>query len=221
MNYKPAAFFRGILTSLFISSGILAIANVDSMLMDNGQSQEFTREKVRLAKNRFRQQLETISQQAELKTNKPRGLVNMLRDSLAQDEFHEVLPFANLSTLDPLTRLLAKGIAHFERTVYRSPDYQGESGYDLVQYDVEHVDGTQSAILAYLDRPQLTISRNVGTADPRIPIVMILEAQGLESAYSLYRSGNLVEQSQIPASDVSALVAQRISLSIPFMSVSR
>lgn len=221
MTFKPAAILRGMLTSLFISSGILAIANVDSMLMDQGQSQEFSRKKVRLAKDRFRQRLEAVSQQAEQTPNKPRGLVNMLRDSLAQDEFHEVLPFANLSTLDPLTRLLGKGVVHFERTVFRSPDYQGESGYDLVQYDLEHTDGTHSAILAYLDRPGLTVSRNVGTADPRIPVVMILEAQGMESAYSLYRSGNLIEQSLIPSSDVSALVAQKISLSIPFMSVSR
>jgi hypothetical protein len=221
MTFKPAALFRGMLTSLFVSSGILAIANVDRMLMDQGQSQELTREKVRLAKDRFRQRLEAVSDQAEKKPSKPRGLVNMLRDSLAQDEFHEELPFANLSTLDPLTRLFENGVAHFERTVFRSPDYQGESGYDLVQYDIEHPDGTHSAILAYLDRPQLTVSRNVGTADPRIPVVMILEAQGLESTYSLYRSGNLIERSQIPTSDVSALVAQRISLSIPFMSVSR
>ncbi len=51
---------------------------------------------------------------------------------------------------------------HFERTVFRSPDYQGESGYDLVQYEIEHKDGKTSTILAYLDRPELIATRKCG-----------------------------------------------------------
>ncbi len=214
---KLALLFKRILTSIFISAAILAIANVDTLKNEESHRADFGRERLREAKVRLRQSF-AVSEQ---KTTKPRGLVNMLRDSLAQDEFLETLPFANLSTLDPLNRVFEKGVAHFERTVFRSPDYQGESGYDLVQYEIEHSDGKRSTILAYLDRPMLTASRNVGTPDARIPVVMIMDAQGENASYSHYRGGNLVEQTQIPAGDVSGLVAQRIALSIPFLSVSR
>jgi hypothetical protein len=214
---KYDAVFRKMLTSFFVSAAILAIASIDTVVHENGRGPEFARERIKLAKDRLRQRLEIV----EPKADRPRGLVNMLRDSLAQDEFGETLPFANLTTFDPLLKVLGHGVAHFDRTVFRSPDYQGEDGYDLVQYEIEHPDGKHSTILAYLDRPLLTVSHNVGAPDPRIPVVMVLESQGESSVYSLYRSGNLVEQSPIPTADVSGLVAQRISLSIPFLSVSR
>lgn len=217
MKIQAAVVIRRIMTSFFVAAAILAIANIDTFVHENDQNKQFTRERMRVAKDRLRQRLEV----ADRKMEKPRGLVNMLRDSLAQDEFNDVVPFATLSTLDPLTQVVQKGVRHFERTVFRSPDYQGESGYDLVQYDIEHADGKHSTILAYLDRPLLTASRNVGAPDARIPVIMILEARGEISLYSLYRSGDLVEQSEIPAADMSGLVAQRIALSIPFMSVSR
>lgn len=217
MKNKANILFKRIMTSVFMSAAILAIANIDTFVHENQQNKDFSREQMRVAKDRLRQRLQVT----EPKTNKPRGLVNMLRDSLAQDEFNDMVPFASLSTLDPLNKVLQKGVLHYERTVFRSPDYQGESGYDLVQYDIEHSGGKRSTILAYLDRPELTVSRNIGAPDPRIPVVMIIEGQGESSFYSLYRNGNLTEQTAIPAADVSGLVAQRIALSIPFLSVSR
>lgn len=217
MKTRAMLLLRRIMTSIVLSAGILAIANIDSVLHENNQGKQFARERMRAAKDRLRQRLEVADQ----KPSRPRGLENMLRDSLAQDEFNDILPFASLSTLDPLSLVMQKGVAHFDRTVFRSPDYQGESGYDLVQYDIEHPGGSRSVILAYLDRPLLTASRNVGAPDSRIPVVMILDAQGEQAAYSLYRAGNLIEQSQIPAGDMSGLVAQRIAQSLPFMSVSR
>lgn len=213
-----SALFKKILTSIFVSVALLAITSIDMFQREKGQEQKFAREKMRVAKDQLRQRLEAA---APTRTTKSRGMENMLRDSLAQDEFGEELPFAALTTLDPVNRILNKGVSHFERTVYRSPDYQGESGYDLVQYEIEHKDKTHSMILAYLDRPGLNVSRNVGAPDPRVPVVMILGAQDGQTLYSLYRSGNLIEQTAIASADASGLVADRISLSIPFLSVSR
>lgn len=216
-RFNSKALVKKLATSLFLSAAILSIANIDA-LMHEPDPHDFRqqREKLKVAKDKLRQRLEIADQKP-----RARDLTNMLRDSLAQDEFGDNLPFASLSTLDPLTRMMGKGVKHFERTVYRSPDYQGENGYDVVHYDIEHADGKHSSVLAYLDRPSLTVSRNVGTPDPRVPIVMILEARNEEAAYSLYRMGDLVEQSKVPSADISSLVAERIALSVPFLSVSR
>ena len=211
-------WLKKLLTSFFVSVALLAIASLDMFQHEMDHEQKFAREKIRVAKDQLRQRLEAA---APKRSQQSQGMENMLRDSLAQDEFGDQSPFAALSTLDPINKILIKGVVHFERTVFRSPDYQGESGYDLVQYEIQHKDKTQSIILAYLDRPELNLSRNVGAPDPRKPVVMVLVAEGDQSLYSLYRSGHLSEQTEIPSAAASGLVADRISLSIPFLSVSR
>jgi len=213
---SPKLVFKHILTSLCLAAGILAIANVDSLLEEDDHAKQLTRARVKIARARLVRRLERSQEKIEAQ-----GKGGVLRDSLAQDEFGELTPFAGLSTLYPLTHVIAKGIKSFERTTYRSPEYQGESGYDLVHYEIEHPDGEQSSIVAYLDRTLATAARNVGAPDPRVPVVMILEGRGEQSAYSLYRSGDLIEQTEIPVADSQDLVARRISASVPFMSVSR
>lgn len=214
---KFKLFSKHLASSIIISAAILSIANIDTLVHEQGRDRDFAKAQMQLAKERLRQRLEESS----ARNSKPRGQTNILRESLAQDEFGEILPFASLSTLDPLAKVFEKGVKSFERTVFRGPDYQGESGYDLVQYEIEHFNGSKSSVLAYLDRPALTLSRNVGDPDVRVPVVVIMEARGEIAAYSLYRSGNLVEQSKIPSEDMSDLVARRISSSIPYLSVSR
>ena len=201
---------------MFLSAAILSIANIDSLMHEDNQGQKFARSQMKIAKDRLRQRLEVSVPKV-----KAGGLLNMMRDSLAQDELGETLPFAGLATLEPLNKVLQKGVKHFERTVYRSPDHRGESGYDVVQYDIEHVGGHRSTILAYLDRPLLTSSRDVGAEDTRIPIVVIVGGEGEKSAYTMYRSGHLLEQYSLDSGDASGLIAQRIAASVPFFSVAR
>ncbi|NJM10268.1 MAG: hypothetical protein HC883_05255, partial [Bdellovibrionaceae bacterium] len=214
LNLK--SLFKKSLTTVFVSAGVLAIANVESVVHQREHAQEFTRERIKMARIQLREKIDQAGKQA-----KPAGQADALLEFLAQDELGEAAPFVSLSTLDPLTHVIRAGIKHFERTTYRSPEYQGESGYDLVHYEIEHPEGLRSSIVAYLDRPLLTASRNVGSPDARVPVVMILEGRGEQSLYSLYRSGNLIEQADIETSDVAGLVAQRVSASVPFLSVSR
>ncbi len=87
-------------TSLLLSAAILAIASMDTWMHEKGQDRQVTRAKLKQEKDNLRQRLEI----AQSKASKNRGLENMLRDSLSSDEFGDQLPFANLSTLDPLLR---------------------------------------------------------------------------------------------------------------------
>lgn len=203
-----------ILISCFVSAGVLSIANVDTMISEQEHAHEFTRERVRLVKERLR---EKLIAQAPVKIGKG----TELRESFTEDEFGEINPFAGLSTLDSLTSLFARGVSGYDRNTYRSPDYHGESGYDLVHYQVKHPDGGVSSVLAFLDRPELTTSLNVGSSEVRVPVVMVMVQKGERTEYTLYKGGNLIEQSQIPSSDIEGIVAQRVNASVPFLSVSR
>lgn len=224
MKQKTAFVVRRILTSIFLATGMLSIANIENSIFEKDQNESLARARIQMVKSRFHERLSEVEKSATKNAKKvaiENSTVTEFREALAQDEFGEFVPFAHLSTLDPLLNLVRKGVKRFERTTFRSPEYQGESGYDLVHYEVEHPNGARSSILAYLDRPLLTAQRNVGEPDSRVPVVMIMNENGAMSEYALYRAGHLVEQSQIPLADVSRLVAQRISQSLPFMSVSR
>jgi hypothetical protein len=75
--------------------------------------------------------------------------------------------------------------------------------------------------MAYLERPVLTATRGVGMIDERIPFVMVVTNEGEKTNYAYYRSGELVEQNNIPWAEAQSLVAQRLNASVPFLSVSR
>lgn len=216
MSKKALPVLKRIFASFCLFAGMLAITNLESLLQENSRSKESVREVNRLAKERLIERLKTPVATAHASTQS-----KALRESLAQDEFLDVNPFANLSSLDPLNALFAKGVKSFERSTYRSPDHQGESGYDLVHYEIQHNRGGRSVIVAYLERPMLTASRNVGAIDDRIPFVMVMVDKGASATYSYYRFGSLTEQIEIPWTDAQGLVAQRLNASIPFLSVSR
>lgn len=207
-------WIQKILVSFFLSAGILALANVDTMMEERDHAQEFTRERVRRVKERLREKL-------LIKAPIKEGKGPELRESFTDDEFGESNPFAGLSTLDSLTSLFARGVSGFERSTYRSPDYHGESGYDLVHYEVKHPDGGVSTVLAFLDRPELTTPMGVGHVDNRVPVVMVMVQTGESTEYTLYRGGDLIESTHIPSSAIEGMVAQRIQASVLFLSVSR
>jgi hypothetical protein len=117
--------------------------------------------------------------------------------------------------------LFAKGVKSFERTTFRSPNHQEASGYDLLEYQIEHPHGGKSIIMAYLERPVLTATHGVGGIDDRIPFVMVVTNKGEKTTFAYYRAGELVEQNDIPWNEAQSLVAQRLNASVPFLSVSR
>lgn len=215
MREKLILIIKRAAATLCLFTGMLAMTN-ESLLRTNSNTKEAKLEQNRQAKERLLEKLKT-----PVATTKSQGQAKALRESLAQDEFTEGNPFASLADIEPINAVFAKGVKNFERTTYRSPDHQSESGYDLLQYEVEHPHGGKSIIVAYLERPLLTASRNVGTLDERIPFVVVMSHEGEQAVYSYYRSGNLIEQNKISWTEAQSLVAQRVNASVPFLSVSR
>lgn len=220
MKHKVWERTRKIVASLCLSAGVLAIANIETIWreyhsQDHPETGDFLTANLR-SKKRAKLPLEG----ARPENFKP--LQSALSQSLEQDELKDENPFAHLSSLDPLQQIMQKGVAKFHRETFRSPDYQDESGYDLVSYEIEHTDGSKSFVLAYLEKPELSAWRNIGAPDPRLTFVMFMVA-GADgnSSYSFFKSGDLIEQSKLTNAEAETLVGSRISEGVPFLSVSR
>jgi hypothetical protein len=75
--------------------------------------------------------------------------------------------------------------------------------------------------MAYLERSSLVAQKAVGVPDERIPFVVVVLRDGERVNYSYYRSGDLIENTELPLSEAESLLAQRLSQGIPFLSVAR
>jgi hypothetical protein len=218
MKQNALLILKRIGATMCLFAGMLAMTNTNiEGLLSSLNPKEAKIAQTRKAKERL---LEKLNTPAVAKVKTP-GQMGALRDSLAQDEFGDMNPFAELANVEPINALFAKGVKSFERTTYRSPNHRGESGYDLLEYQIEHPHGGHSIIMAYLERPVLTATRGVGMIDDRIPFVVIVTNEGDKTDYAYYRSGELVEQNNIPWTEAQGLVAQRLNASVPFLSVSR
>lgn len=193
--------------SFSLSAAVLSIANVDTIWEERAHRQDYE-----VVRQVTRQKLHAHFKQASGEA-KPESRLEQLRFVLAQDELGLRNPYAELSSLAPLTELLKKGVRDFTRQAFRSPQYKEEVGYDLVAYEIEHDDGARSRVLAYLEAP-------LGGGD-LVPVVVVMRASGEGARQALYRAGKLVEESDVTLLQAQNLVHQRLSAGIPFMSVSR
>jgi hypothetical protein len=211
------AIGKKVLVSMCLSAGVLAIANVDSVWQERLHTADYN--PVRLeSRQKFRARMAEVAPRIKEPEDSEAGTqLASFNTSLSQDEIGNRNPFANLSSLDPLSEIMNKGIVRFQRQAYRSPDYRKEAGYDLVEYEVIHPDRSQSTILAYMETPLVD--------DPSVqpvPVVMIVTAESKDQTkQTLYRDGNLVEQNQLSTADAHQLITQRLNAGIPFFSVSR
>ncbi len=220
MKSKWALRIQRFIGSLCISAAVLAIANVEAVWQEYRHSDAVENLQQTSKDGKMAKKKTTLA----LDENIPAGfkpLQSALSRSFEQDELMDQNPFAHLSSSDPLQQIMTKGVTKFHREVYRSPEYQGESGYDLVSYEIEHTDGSKSTVLAYLDRADPNMWRNVGAPDERIPFIIFMVSSGEGATYSFFRAGHLVEQSALTSTQARDIVAQRLSLGIPFLSVSR
>lgn len=210
LNLNWPAIGRHLFVSFALFAGLLSITNIDSLIHEARFEQDFARARIKLAKERLREHLQAAK--AKVISRK----LESLRESLEQDEFGELNPFANLSTLDPITAVLARGVKGYTRSTFRSPEYTGDNGYDLVHYEVQHPDGKTSVIMAYLEKP-LTASGGGN----RIPFVMVMTTEGDHSSVALYKGGTLEERSEIDTREGESRISQRLNAGVPFLSVSR
>jgi len=204
-----------VVMSIALSAGVLAIANME--IIWQGYKGGDKREDHAVLQASTRKATLPLADHSQ--TFKP--VQSALNESLEQDELREENPYAHLSTLDPLKQIIQKGVAKFHRETYRSPDYQEESGYDLISYEIEHTDGTHSTILAYLEKTDPKLWHNVGVSDSRVPYVMFFISHGDKTIFASFRAGDLIEQAELSPADSKAQIAKRISQGVPFLSVSR
>lgn len=218
MIHKVWLKIQKFVASLAVSVGVLAIANVE-MFWQNYRAAEYLESNKVLHAGRVNRKRVDLALQSTSENYKP--LQSALSQSLEQDEIKDENPFAHLSSMDPLRLVMKKGVAKFHRETFRSPGYQEESGYDLLSYEIEHTDGSQSTILAYLEKSESSLWRNVGAPDLRtVHVVFYIGGVG-KSLYSFYKSGDLVEQAELTNAEAQTQVAQRLSQGVPFLSVSR
>lgn len=217
MKHKVWSKVHKAAASLTMSVAVLAIANVE-MIWQGYQAKTEVNENLQA---HGQSQHTRVKLELETKPDHFKPLQSALSQSLEQDELKDENPFAHLANLDPLRQLMNKGVTKFHRETFRSPDYQDESGYDLLSYEITHGDGSKSSILAYLEKTDSTLWRNVGAPDPRAVYVVFYVAGKEQTVYSFFRSGVLVEQAELSQADAEKQVAQRLSQGVPFLSVSR
>lgn len=150
----------------------------------------------------------------------PQNQARQLVQSLIEDEFEKGAPFANLSSYYPLALLLSKGVTQYTRNTYRTHEFRGEEGYDLVTYDITHGDGTHSSIMAYMDRSSGNELDTLTTPKRSVYVVLSLPETKRTNYYNLYRDNELFEHSSLAASESLALVNHRVNASVPFTAVS-
>lgn len=215
---------RRVVGTICVSAGVLAIANVETIWQEYHRTDPNEHhESVSLKKTKRWTLAQKVALGPAIDASSPnfKPLQSALSRSLEQDELGDENPFSHLANLDPLHEIIGKGVTKFRRETFRSPQYQGENGYDLVSYEVQHSDGSQSSILAYLERANATTWHNVGAPDDRITSVVFMVANGIGATYSSYRAGALTEQSTLTSTEAQTLISQRLVSGIPFLSVSR
>jgi hypothetical protein len=216
IKHKIWPRLRKLVASICISAGILAIANVEMIWHHHAYPQEMGDFEGKRIERPIHER--TVLPIAVTVGGSFKPLQFSLNQSFEQDELLDSNPFAHLSALEPLQKIISKGVSKYHRETFRSPNYQEESGYDLLSYEIEHPDGAKSTILAYIDKSG---SKDDNGADIRVQFVILMVANGESVGYSLFKGGELVEQSELSGSDVQTLVSRRLSEGIPLLSVSR
>lgn len=209
---KVRQTLRGIAMSIVLAAGLIALMQAES-----DPQPESAWRKIKQPK-----------QHAWRKIFKPGPLSRSekvagdLKNAMSADELAGLNPYETLSSEDALRRLLERPILTFERKTLRSPSYRDEAGYDVVHYDIQHTDGSQSSILAFVDHTgELVTTDNVEIRGEETVIMVLTPKDGGEQEYALYRNGALEELTTVPPEESASLVAQRLDAAIPFLSVSR
>lgn len=210
---------------LCLSFAILAIANVETIWDEYHHGDMLNTHLIATVKTRMLPYKSSGPKEAGASAEHSRHVLRPLQSELSQaledDEIKEENPYAGLASLDALHQIMKAGVTKFRRETYRSPGYQDESGYDMVHYEIEHPDGRTSVILAFVDRTEVIGPHDIGTPDRGVPIVIFMTSKGDAMAYSMFQSGKLIEQSELPTAKAQQLIANRLAEGVPFLSVSR
>lgn len=141
-----------------------------------------------------------------------------LLESLMQDEFSRGNPFDSLNNVYPLALILQKGVLSFERSAYRSPQFIGNLGYDVLKYEIQHRDQTRSHILAYKEKtaPAQVV---IGSRDNRPVFSLFLVPHDQDQVYmSIFESGKPITNQVVSTEVALNSVMRRVDSSTPLLS---
>lgn len=142
-----------------------------------------------------------------------KGIERELLDSLLGDEFSQGNPFDSLDNVYPFALMLQKGVRSFSRDAYRSPQFMGGLGYDVVKYEVVHPDQSRSFVLAYKDKTA-PAQVAIGRKDSRPVFSLFMVPQDQDQVYmSLFENGRPVTNKVVSMESALAQITARVDSS--------
>ncbi|MGE0763763.1 MAG: hypothetical protein AB7N80_10840 [Bdellovibrionales bacterium] len=141
-----------------------------------------------------------------------------LIERVQSDEFNQGNPFYSMNNVYPIALILQKGVKSFNRDAYRSPQFMGGMGYDVVKYEILHTDRSKSYILAYKEKTgpdQVAIGRR----DSRPVFSLFLVPHDQDQVYmSLYENGQPVTNHVVATESALSQITARVDQSTPLLS---
>jgi hypothetical protein len=141
----------------------------------------------------------------------------LVRD-MQSDEFAQGNPFYLLNNVYPMAMILEYGVKVYRRDVYRSHQFLGGAGYDVVRYQIEHPDGRTSHILAYKEKtgPNQIV---IGRGDARPTFSLFLVPQDQDNVFvNLYQDGQPVQNEIVESRLAVRQVAAKLGGATPLLS---
>ena len=145
-----------------------------------------------------------------------------LVQQLAGEEFENGQPFQLSAQRTIWIAVLNKGLKDYSRKIYRSPHFQGRSGYDLVHYELLLEDGAKAHLLAYREKTE-NIRMIVGAEDLR-PTRIDLYTQpqsGQWVSQSFHPSGELIQAMELNEEEFLTAKESIIRHSVPLLTAGR
>lgn len=140
-----------------------------------------------------------------------------LLQRMQADEFDQGNPFLTLASVYPMALLLSRDVKSYSRGAYRSTQFLGGVGYDVVKYEVEDANGGLSFILAYKEKTAAN-QVAIGARDRRPTFsLFIIPQDETQVFYSLFQDGQLIENQAVPREQAVLQVTQRIEQSTPLL----
>lgn len=153
---------------------------------------------------------EELREFARLRKNQ---VVDQWLNAMRTDAFGDQLIFSQLSTFEPVTNIMKKGIVSFDRKTLRTQNYRDEEGYDLLVYEIHHPLSVESRVMAYYEK-----------RTGELPILKIVFLTGRPAASNVelvqFENGSLSGHREVAWSEGQTLFDRQLTDASTLMSAS-
>lgn len=141
-----------------------------------------------------------------------------LLSQMQADRFQTENPYHNLTNVYPVALILSKGVAKWNRHVFRSSDFNQEYGYDVVKYEITHDDTSTSYILAYREK-SLDQRLWLGEEDQRPTLTSFLVNRGDGRVFRMnFMNGEIVQSDNVDLSVALEPLEDKVEAATPIAS---